>query len=65
MNTNRNYFINCRVTKNERKSFERLAQQEGRTMSELMREIMREELERRGLPPVGLSGMLQELEAAH
>lgn len=42
-------YINCRLTKNERSALNIMANSEGRSVSEMLRELIRECAKRRGL----------------
>jgi uncharacterized protein (DUF1778 family) len=45
----RNEYINCRLTKDEKSALNIMANSEGRSVSEMLRELIRECAERRGL----------------
>lgn len=45
----RTTYINCRLTKNEKSALNIMANYEGRSISEMLREIIRESANRRGL----------------
>jgi len=49
MRERRNEYINCRLTKNEKSALNIMANYEGRSISEMLREIIRESANRRGL----------------
>jgi len=58
---NRTVAINFRLTIPERKALELLTIQEGRaTLTEFMREIMRDAIEKRLPKPIGLIGQSQD-----
>ena len=56
MTPNKDEFVRFRVTKAERLWVERLAEKDGRKISEFMRELIRAELKRQELPPPSLAG---------
>ena len=62
-NNQRTVAVNFRLTIPERKALELLAIQEGRsTLTELMREILRDAIEKRLPKPIGLIGVSQDVD---
>lgn len=60
MDTNRENLIHFRATNGERRVLEIMADQEGRNLSEMLRELVREGAKSRGLYAVGLIDSLAE-----
>lgn len=55
--------LDIKLSKQERQALEILCIREGRTLSELARELLRTGIEARGLQPVGLVNLLYSAEA--
>ena len=55
MSNKRCEYINFRVSPEEKRALDNLVINEGRTQSEMMRELLREGLKRRGLQAIVLS----------
>jgi hypothetical protein len=61
MNNKREKYIHFRVTRNEKQALEVLATHEGRSPSEMMREILRDAVSKRGLGQLFSSNRSGEL----
>lgn len=53
MKTNRDFWFTTRLTREERAALELLSTREGRTGSEMIRELIRRELDRQGFTAIG------------
>ena len=59
MNIYRNHYINCRVSPREKEKMKILAAIENRTISEMMRELIREGMKNRGIDLVDRQAVLK------
>jgi hypothetical protein len=56
----KNLFFSMRITKDERKALSDIERLEGLNASVIIRLLIREGLEKRGLPPVGINQIIKK-----